>query len=380
MPPISINEAALIALEKEYQRVAGSLLRQIFAITNDPRSAVQRSLRALTNEVERLDEAGERMKPDNAYLEKALNDYRDALTTSQTLITSNDNAIQETAQALAIPAITAKVFANMAQKVAQGGVDPVSPQAMVAYTKAIERAGIPWNVPTVLDFATNYVDSPAWIAKMDGWGAGYANLTRDTILQGVQSGWGPKYTAAQMRQYAQGLPKHAAETLTRTLQVTSYRDASAAMEKMNGQYIIKKIRISALKPTSCLSCVALHGTELAPGERVDDHYRGFCSEYYVVPGAPEFPEYMQADSQPGKRNFVKWQTGPEWFNSLPEARQKQQASFQKSPAKWRAFKAGTPLGAFVGEHTDPVFGRQVVEQSLVKAIGDQAEQYYQVNQ
>jgi hypothetical protein len=380
--PYSPTEATLIALDRAYLKAAGRMLLQIQAITNAPGSQLQRALKELDDEADRLAAADERMKADNAALLKALGAQEDAFVAAQTLIVASDNDIQAGGQTLAIAAVTAKVFLGFTQRLAQTTqIDPLSPQALALYIAETKRAGVIWNVPTVLDFATNYVDSPAWIARMEAWGTGYAKITRDTLLEGVQSGWGPKYTAAQLRHVATALPKRAAETLTRTLQVTAYRDASAAMELMNGQYIVKKIRVSALKPTSCLSCIALHGTELAPGERVDDHYRGYCSEFYVVPGGPEHPDSMQADSLPGKRNFTKWQTGPEWFASLPEARQKQQASFVHSPAKWRAFKAGTPLQSFVGEHQDEVFGKQVVEASLKQAIGEtEAEGFYTVNQ
>jgi hypothetical protein len=62
------------------------------------------------------------------------------------------------------------------------------------------------------------------------------------------------------------------------------------------------------------------------------------------------------------------------------ARQKLQASFVKSPGKWNAFLAGTPLSAFVTSHIDDVFGNQVVENSLVGMFGDNAQQYYVRNQ
>jgi len=76
---------------------------------------------------------------------------------------------------------------------------------------------------------------------------------------------------------------------------------------------------------------------------------------------------MQADSTPGNRQFVKWQSGEEWFASLPESRQKAQMSFMKSPGKWKAYKDGTPLSGFIGEHVDDVFGRQIIETSLKNA-------------
>lgn len=378
--PVSINELANIELDRRYKQSAGNMLLQIHAITSTPQSAMQRALKELDDEADRLVDNDERMSADNATLQKALNENEQSLEAASRLVQANDNAIQEAGQALAITAVTAKVFSAISHELARNGIDPLSSQAISVYKKATIDMGITWNTPNALDFATNYVDTTEWLYKMEGWGSGYSELTRTTILSGVKQGWGPKYTASQMRKHAENIPTHAAENLTRTLQLTSYRDASAAMETANGQFIEGKIRISALKQTSCLSCIALHGTELQPGARVDDHYRGRCTEFYQVVGGPRFPSRMQADSTPGNRRFVKYQSGPEWFSSLPESRQKAQASFAKSPAKWRAFKDGVPLSEFVGEHIDPVFGLQVVENSLVKAIGDKAEGYYTVNQ
>jgi hypothetical protein len=232
---------------------------------------------------------------------------------------------------------------------------------------------LPEASPETLEAATNFVESKAWIARMEKWGVGYAALTHDTIIAEIARGAGPLAVSAKLRELATNIPAHAADNLMRTLQLTSYREASLEMEKVNGRYIIKKIRIAALDMRTCLTCIALHGTELEPGERVDDHYRGRCTEYYVVPGGDPFPSVMQSDSSPGERNFVPWQNGTDWFNSLPEERQKQQASFMSVPGKWSAFKAGTPLSAFVAEHHDSVFGRQVVENSL---IGAGLERFY----
>lgn len=239
---------------------------------------------------------------------------------------------------------------------------------------------LPTASPETLAAATAFVDSPAWIERMENWGTGYAELTRNTILNGIAEGAGPSAIASRLRQLATNIPFSAADNLMRTLQLTAYREASLAMEALNGRYIIKKIRIATLDQRTCLACIALHGSDLEPGQRVDDHYRGRCTEYYVVPGGRPFPDLMQSDSTPGNRNFVPFQSGMDWFNSLSPERQRLQASFVHSPGNWNAFQAGTPLSAWVGEHTDTVFGRQIVQNSLIGIFGDGAEQYYVRNQ
>jgi len=375
MPPISVKELQDKALDIAFNKSAGPLLAQVLAITNTPNSQMQRSLKDLDDEAKRLVEANERMKSTNAQLEQTLRANDAAFNATQTLILTNDDAIQLSGQALAVPAVTAKVFSQITAQMIAGKVDPLSPAGMTIFKKRIEQAGISWATPDAAVFAKNFVDSTEWIFKMEGWGSGYSELTRDAMINGISQGWGPKKAAAEMRRYAQNLPKSAAENLTRTLQLTSFREASAAMETANSEFIEGKIRISALKDTTCLGCISLHGTEMKLGERVDDHYRGFCSEWYRVLGGPRFPGQMQADSTPGKRNFVPYQSGEEWFAGLSPERQAQQASFLKSPAKLRAFKDGVPLKSFVGDHVDPVFGNQKIELSLIRAIGDQAQEY-----
>jgi len=198
------------------------------------------------------------------------------------------------------------------------------------------------------------------------------------MRNGIQKGWSPIRTAREMRRLAENLPKSASENITRTLQLTSYRDASLAMESLNGKYIERKIRIAELDEKTCAACIALHGTEMAVGERVDDHHNGRCDSI-LIPIGGSMPTSMQSDSTPGNRNFVPFQTGEEWFAQLSPERQAQQASFLRSPGKLNAYRDGTPLADFVGHHEDPVFGWQVIEQSLKQSVAD-PELYYVRNE
>ncbi len=227
---------------------------------------------------------------------------------------------------------------------------------------------------------TSYIDTPAWIEKLSAWGKGFADVIRSTILDLIGKGAGPRAIAAKVRQYAESMPKHAAETLMRTLQNKAYQQAARETEKLNGRFIRGRIRIATLDDRTCLTCIALHGTKLEDGEDVDDHYRGRCSVFYQVLGGQYFPTQMQADSTPGNRKFVPFKTGEEWFANLSPERQQRQASFKATPAKYKAYLDGHPLSEFVGEHVDPVFGRMTIEESLKGMFGDGADQYYLRNQ
>lgn len=702
----SMNDSINGALDASYNKISKPMLSSITALSTSRTSAMQRALKELDDEAARLTEAEKRMMPDNPALLKSFSTYADLMITAKALIEASDNAIQDSGILLAPVSVTAKVFLPMAAEMMRRGVSPLSAQALKFYKEQIEGNGAKWTIPTTANYVRGYVDTKAWRDRLDGWAPGYADLTHDTIIKYIQGGAGPRSVASKMRQHAENIPRWAAENLTRTLQNTSYRDASVAMEAVNGGFIQYKIRIAALTPTTCLSCISLHGTRLEAGERVDDHYNGRCdlpgnlisgatptafvsrnyngdaivihtasgkklpvtpnhpiltdrgwvaaqfikvgdnvisyggadwasanvypnkkhvpsivqdiprtflldrfgsmpisskdfhgdgingdigivwangflgnkidssfiqpdtkkpfgvigrksnqfsafsnlatmfkrqgsatreflrvfdvgfsdifwrsfhpqlsssghttalasgitqsgtnyrtgnperfsnlvftltrsitgnnrinvnplfvnngldemdclnlstfgscskqpmsievitksiianvpdssgfadicpglisldpvievsvtrfsghvysiqsnkgwyidngiiahncSDYYVLPGGGP-PEFMQADSRPGQRNFVKFQTGADWFNSLPEERQKQQASFINTPAKWNAFKKGTPLSEFIGDHTDDVFGAQKIELSLKAALGDDADQYY----
>lgn len=380
MANLTLLEYTNAALDVAYTQTAGPMLAQVRNITTAPGSGMQRALSSLDAEAERLEAEAARLEADSAEIERALFVLAAAFSAASALILANDNAIQASGQAIAVPAVTAKVFTQIANLFTVGNKNPVDPARLPEYKKALDALGVKWNLPAALDFATNYVDSGAWLLKMEGWGSGYSELARETILDGIRNGWGPKYTAQELRKLCENMPYYAAENLTRTLQLTSYRDASAAMDNINGEFIEYKLRIAKLDDRTCLSCIAKHGTRLEKGERVDDHYRGRCTEFYVVRGGPRFPETMQADSTPGNRRFVPWQSGEKWFSSLPENRQKRQASFTQTPGKWNAFKGGVPLSEFVGDHQDDVFGHQIIERSLRAVLGDNAQQYYQRNQ
>lgn len=380
MPPLSVKELVGAELDKAYKAAAGPMLAQIGAISRAENSPMQQSLKKLDEEAERLAGENEKMKADNAQLAQTMGVYEDNLKATETLIRANDDAIQSSGQVLALIGVTAQIFSGVTQSLIAAKKNPISAAAIPAYTDLIARSGARWVFPSAADIAQDFVTSDAWIAKMEKWGKGYANLTQKTLVNGIRLGWGPEKIAREMRKHAANIPVAASENLTRTLQLNSYREASLAMETVNNENITGKIRVASLDNRTCLTCIALHGTPLALGESVDDHYRGRCDVFYIVPGGLQRPEFMQSDSLPGDRKFVPFQDGPEWFDSLPSNRQARQASFITSPAKLRAFQQGTPLSAFVGDHVDDVFGHQLIENSLVGALGDDAAQFYTINQ
>ena len=374
-PKQTVASAANTALDALYTKSFGATLKRIESLSKSRGSKMQASLKKFDDEAKRLKSEKKRMTVDNAQLRETISDYQDLLNETAVLIDQHGNALQESAVELAIVAVAAKVFIKLSDQMIAAGISPVSAKALAFYESQIERLGAGFVVPSSLDFARNYVDSAAWVARLDKWGAGYAQLSRDAVLKAIQNGAGPRAVASQMRQYAEGIPASAAESLTRTLQLTSYREASLAMEKVNGDFISGKIRIEELDDKTCLACIALHGTPLEVGERVDGHYNCRGTEFYIVPGGG-LPEFMQADSETGSRAFVNFQNGEDWFSSLSPERQARQAAFKSSPALLAAYRDGVSLSDFVGEHNDSVFGNQLVQRSLIDVLGQDAEKYY----
>ena len=377
MTPITLAEYINAELDRLYLSATKAMFEQIYALSRGNGSQMQTALHELDSEADKLQEEEQPMKADNAVLKKSLSANNDQLKATQGMIIANSPIIQGGGQSLASPAVAAKVFTGIATSIIASGGNPLAKTAV--FKEALNQAGIAWIFPDVTAFTGNYTATDAWKSRMNGWGDGYADIIDKTVIHGLEKGWSPVRTAREVRKLAEGIPLNASENITRTLQLTAYRDASAAVELINGQFIEKKIRIATLDQRTCSACIALHGTELAIGEAPDDHFRGRCDSI-LIPVGGSMPEMMQADSKPGQRNFVKWQTGEEWFAGLPESRQASQASFMKSPGKFNAYKSGVPLKSFVGHHQDSIFGDQIVEDSLVKSIGDEAEKFYVSNQ
>ena len=361
--PFSVSQAVNNALDKAYLESALPMLNQIGKLSNSVE--LQNALRELETEAERLLAEQRRMAPDNPVLIKSLLVYGTLLIAVQALINANSGDIEDTGIVLAAPAITAKVFSILSGQ----RTDPVSIAALSGYQTQLARMGINWSADAGA-LAIRYTRTTEWIARMEGWGQGYVDLARNAIVQGIQGGWGPRQVALTMRHHAQNIPLWAAENMTRTLQLTSYRDAVLALEIENSHLLLGKFRIARLDDKTCAACVALHGSRLEIGQRLEDHYRGRCTEAYSLPGR-EIPEQMVADGR-----VVEFQSGEEWFSSISSDRQAQQSFMSSTPAMLNAYRSGVPLSDFVGHHEDSVFGGQVIQQSLIQALGERATEFY----
>lgn len=120
------------------------MLAQIGALCKSPGSELQQALKRLDDEAARLVADDKRMTRDNAVLQQTLRVVRSTFRSTARLIKANDNAIQASGRAVAVPVVTAKVFLKMSGQVIAAGVDPVGPRAMAFYRKQIAASGVRW--------------------------------------------------------------------------------------------------------------------------------------------------------------------------------------------------------------------------------------------
>jgi len=329
-------------LDRGYNATVQPVLNAVAKSVNS--GLIQQRLGELDKEVARLMEAGEKLTPDNPVLRALLADLDDTMRVNARVVDGASEAVQATGTNAA---------ATIQRQLALPGITDAQ----------LAKIGIVWNRPDPAAVAqlVQYSQSPQWSAALTKYGTDIVDIVNNQAIRGIASGWSPLRTARSVRQMTENLPGYQANTLMRTLQLTSYRDGTAISQQANQDIISQVIRIAALDNRTCLSCVALHGkviwdSERNAGEpvpRVDDHYNGRCTSVVQVIGRKPL-------------NIV---SGPEWFSNLPPERQQQQASFAASPAKWDAFQKGeVTLTDFVHQHDDPTFGQMVNEASLTGAL------------
>jgi hypothetical protein len=180
-----------------------------------------------------------------------------------------------------------------------------------------------------------------------------ASLVADAITSGIAMGFNPRKTAGIVRDaFGQGLTD--ALRQVRTVQLYSYREANRATYIANADVVDGWIWSAHLGDSrTCMSCIAMHGTEHPLSEPLRDHYNGRCA---MIPKVP------------GYDNPIK-ESGQEWFEKQSEAKQKA----MMGASKWEAWREGKfEFSALSANKTDRVYGEMRTEQSLKALIGDDA--------
>jgi hypothetical protein len=178
-----------------------------------------------------------------------------------------------------------------------------------------------------------------------------ASLVADAIGSGVAMGFNPRKTAGLVQDaFGGGLTD--ALRQVRTVQLYSYREANRATFLANSDVVTSWIWHAHLGDArTCMSCIAMHGTEHPLSEALDDHWNGRCA---MVPKVPGFDSPVT-------------ETGIEWYEKQDEARQKQ----HMGPEKWAAWKEGAfGLSDIPVVKPDRVYGHMRVERSLKDLLAE----------
>ena len=222
---------------------------------------------------------------------------------------------------------------------------------------ALKQTGLAWHTPPadVLARIVQYTTSDAWRNELGAY-AKMADRIQGIALRRMVEGRHPLAIAREVRQAVEGLPVHQANQMMRSLQLTAYRDATAAHQAANAHILDHAVRVEALDGRTCLACWSLHGEKLPLGGRPDEHRNGRAVAVGVVKGSDR-------SVVPGEARFA----------ALPEAQQRDIMGH----ANYEAYRAGrVRLEDFAHRHDDPVFGGAVREASLKGILGEGAKEYY----
>lgn len=337
----TVSELTNRLLDRSYEQIVRPVLNSIVASTQN--GLIAQRLAELDAEAARLAAANQQLAPDNPVLRALLADLETELARSAARL----DAIAQDVQVSG-----ADAAGTIQRQLALPGITDTQLRAI----------GIQWQTPDPEAVArlVTYAQSDSWAAEL----ARFPDLTLDTLrniaVQGIIRGWGPMRTAEEILRTTTALPAHIANNLVRTLQLTSLRDGTAVHQTANRAIAQQIVRIASRSERTCLSCLAQHGDVIwdserdagQPVPRVNDHHSGRCTSVMIVKGRAR-----------------TIQSGEEWFASLPEERQRQQASFIQSPGKYEAWKAGrVRLRDFVEPYEDRVFGEMIREASLTAAL------------
>ncbi len=307
-------------LDRGYEAAAQDALRAITASVES--GIVARRFDELDAEAARLVEAGERMSASNPVLRALLADLEPALRRS---------TLQIDRGALAAQTAGVEAAGVITRRLALGD---------------LPLAAVGWNTPDpeAVNALVGYLRGDAWADELGRYPQQVLDAVLNQAVRGMVEGWGALKVAREVRRVAANLSVAQAANLMRTAQMTSFRDAAALHQRANADILTHQVRYAALDDRTCLCCVALHGTILPVGERVDDHHQGRCVGIAVARGSSRMV-----------------QTGEAWFAALDAERARGLAG----DSAYELLRSGrATLRDFVQSYTDPVFGQMVREASV----------------
>lgn len=344
-PSGSLDALLTQLLDRGYDRTAGSVVRSIARSSSE--GIIEQRLRELDEEIARLTSRGLKLTDDNAVLRALLADL-------EAVTARNAARLDGIADEIQMQGISAARVAT--RQLALPGVTDAQ----------LREIGIQWQSPDpeAINRLVGYVQAPEFRQLLQDYQDDVLETVRQVAIRGIVSNMHPTRTARLLRQVLTNYPAYRANTLARTLQLSSYRAGAAVYQNANVDIISEVIRIAALDDRTCLACIAQSGMVIWSGElnagdpipQIVDHHNGRCTTVVRVKG----------------RNF-NVRNGQDWFNNLSRDRQMVIAG----SANLHALEDGAvTLNDFVERYTDPVFGEMIRQASLKGILGEGARQYY----
>lgn len=245
----------------------------------------------------------------------------------------------------------------------QRAIQIALPSMSAAEVKGLVNTLVPDQVETMLGFLSQ--DSPLY-QNLRTLGDDVATLVSQKLSEGIILGMSPRLVAREIvNATGQGLTWSL--NTARTSQLWAYREASRSNYLANSHVVKGWVWWAELgDPRTCMSCVAMHGTEHTLNEALDDHHAGRCAMLPVTLTAQELGLDVQEDRPP-------IQKGEDWFKGLPRAQQSQ----LMGATKFKAWQAGEFQFSQLSEpYQNDVYGQMRREASLKGMIGDRARDYY----
>lgn len=189
---------------------------------------------------------------------------------------------------------------------------------------------------------------------LDALGEDASARVRSTLIEAVALGYGPKRIVSDVRD-ALGGNLSRALTIARTETIRAYREATHLGYEANRDILTGWVWAAKLDATTCLLCLAMHGSEHKADGRLESHPNCRC---VMVPKTRSWAELGFegiADTSP------QIETGEAWFARQDHATQKKILGLEA----YRAFRAGhLQLADFIGRKRQSEWGRPYYRRSL----------------
>jgi SPP1 gp7 family putative phage head morphogenesis protein len=183
-----------------------------------------------------------------------------------------------------------------------------------------------------------------------------AQRVEDTLISAVVQGLHPTETARELRNVF-GVGLNRALNIARTETITAYREGTRQTYRQNTDVLEGWIWHSALGPTTCAACWAMHGTLHSADEKLDGHPRCRCA---MVPFTKSW-EALGFEGLPDTRPDIP--RGTELFNRASAATQLSVLG----PKGYALYKAGkVDLVDFLGRKDNPRWGTMRFTRSLIQ--------------